>query len=162
MDQLLTSADHLRRNFISSIFASATVNFGPRTVCFPHADYNNLPFGLCAVTALGHFNHRLGGHLTLWPLRLVVEFPPASTVLIPSAIIEHSNTTVGPGEQRHSFTQYSAGGLFRWVEHGFQTNDRYYAGLSEEEICESDKRDKARWALGLELYPIISSKVAKD
>ncbi len=52
---------------------------------------------------------------------MVIEFPPLSNALIPSSIVSHSNLDIEDGEIRHSFTQYSAGGLFRWVAAGYRT-----------------------------------------
>lgn len=57
----------------------------------------------------------------IFPLRLIIEFPPGSTILIPSATIAHGNTPVRSGERRMSMTQYCSGGLLRWVEYGFQS-----------------------------------------
>ncbi|KDR66326.1 hypothetical protein GALMADRAFT_259368 [Galerina marginata CBS 339.88] len=111
----------LRRNFPQTPWAATTLNFGPRTVCYKHADFGNLAFGWCAITALGEFDYKKGGHLILWDLGLVIEFPPGSTILIPSSAIRHSNTRIQIGERRYSFTQYSAGGIFRWVDNGFKT-----------------------------------------
>jgi hypothetical protein len=105
----------------NSVFTAATYNLGPQTVCFPHLDFANLPFGFCAITALGDFDPDLGGHLVLEECKLVIRFPPGSTALIPSAIITHSNIPVSSHEKRFSFTQYAAGALFRWVENKFQT-----------------------------------------
>src|SRR5882762_4619472 len=75
----------LKRNFRNSIFACATFNFGPYACSFDHTNPGNLPFGWCAITALGPFDPTQGGHLVLWDLQLVIEFPPGSTILIPSA-----------------------------------------------------------------------------
>ena len=58
-------------------------------------------------------------YLVLWDMGLVIEFPPGATILIPSATLRHSNVCLNPGDTRMSFTQYSAGGLFRWVDQGF-------------------------------------------
>ncbi len=99
-------------NWANSIFSCATFNFGPRTLCFRHTDSGNLPFGWCTITALGWFDPKRGGHLVLWDLKLIIDFPPGSTILIPSAILLHSNTAIAPGERRYSFTQYTSGGLF--------------------------------------------------
>ncbi|KAJ7078691.1 hypothetical protein B0H15DRAFT_954372 [Mycena belliarum] len=114
----------LRRNFEwrFSAFAAATLNFGPMTVTLPHIDGLNLAWGWCAITALGSFNPDLGGHLVLWDLKLIIRFPPGSTILIPSAILRHSNVVIQPGEQRYSFTQFTAAGLFRWVDNGFKSD----------------------------------------
>jgi hypothetical protein len=98
-----------------------TFNFGPQTITFDHRDFANLAFGWCAITAIGKFDPKRGGHLILWDMKLVIEFPPGATILIPSAILRHSNVSLQPGEIRMSFTQYSAGGLFRWVDQGFRT-----------------------------------------
>ncbi|PPQ97895.1 hypothetical protein CVT26_013069 [Gymnopilus dilepis] len=142
----------LKRLFPSSVFAAASFNFGPRTACRKHKDFANLPFGLCAVTALGSFDPRKGGHLVLWECRLVIEFPPGSTILLPSAIIAHSNTPVQKHEKRYSFAQYTAGGLFRWVEHDFKLAADYYASLSAEELDVARQKDAERWQHGLSLF----------
>ncbi|KAL0567739.1 hypothetical protein V5O48_014252, partial [Marasmius crinis-equi] len=99
----------IRWNFNGSVFACATINFGPQTCTFKHRDVQNLPHGWCAVTAMGSFDHRKGGHLVLWDLGTALEFPPGSTILLPSATLLHSNIPVGPNETRTSYTQYSAG-----------------------------------------------------
>ena len=98
------------RNFEGSVFACASMNFGPSVHFFKHRNSSNLAFGWCAITALGNFDPRKGRHLILWDLRLAIEFSPGSTILIPSATLTHSNTTVQSHEARLSFTQYSAGG----------------------------------------------------
>lgn len=91
----------------------------------------------------------------LWDLQLVIEFPPGSTILIPSAVLRHSNTAIQKGEERYSFTQYTAGGLFRWVDHGFQKEDEYYAGLSKEEAVEEEEAMQGRWKMGLGLFSTL-------
>ncbi|KAF9033388.1 hypothetical protein BJ165DRAFT_1534661 [Panaeolus papilionaceus] len=67
----------LRRTFPNSVFAAATYNLGPQSVCFPHTDFANLAFGWCAVVSLGNFDYTKGGHLILFQCCLVVEFPLA-------------------------------------------------------------------------------------
>ncbi|KAL0958332.1 hypothetical protein HGRIS_000477 [Hohenbuehelia grisea] len=76
----------LARPFETSPWAAATFNFGPKTVCLPHLDSANLPWGWCAITALGQFDPDKGGHLVLWDYGLVIRFPPGSTILVASAI----------------------------------------------------------------------------
>ena len=49
----------LKRNFLNSVFACATFNFGPTVCTFDHTDPGNLPFGWCAITALGKFDPTL-------------------------------------------------------------------------------------------------------
>jgi hypothetical protein len=144
----------LRQNF-ATVFACSTFNFGPSTVSFPHTDPGNLPYGWCAITSLGPFDPQQGGHLVLWDLQLVIEFPPGSTILLPSAVIRHSNVAIQKGEERYSFTQYTAGGLFRWVDHGFQKEDEYYSSLSEGERVEEEEAMQRRWAMGLGLFSTL-------
>ena len=144
LDALHTHDQSFKRIFPTSVFASTTYNFGPRTVCFKHADFANLPFGMCVVTAFGDFDPKKGGHLILWECGLVIEFPPGSTILLPSATISHSNVTVGRNERRYSFTQYTAGGLFHWVENGFQKSAEFRASLSPEESAKQNERDAQR------------------
>ncbi|KAH9474962.1 hypothetical protein JR316_0012061 [Psilocybe cubensis] len=134
----------LKRVFPNSIFSAATFNMGPCTVCTKHKDFSNLPYGYCAVTALGDFDPRQGGHLILWELGLVVEFPPGSTILLPSALISHSNTAISQHEKRYSFTQYTAGGLFRWVAHGCRTKDKYLATLTPDRLASYVQEESER------------------
>jgi hypothetical protein len=142
------------RNFPGSIFACASMNFGPRVRSFIHRDFLNLAFGWCAITALGDFDPAKGGHLILWDLKLAVEFPPGSTILIPSAALTHSNTTICRDKSRLSFTQYSAGGLFRWVDNGFQTEEQLKVS-DEEGYAQMLKLKGVRWKMGLEMYSKI-------
>ncbi|KAJ7323312.1 hypothetical protein DFH08DRAFT_817883 [Mycena albidolilacea] len=114
-------------------FSACTFNLGPRTCALGHRDFANLAFGLCAITALGDFDYKTGSHLVLWDCKLVIEFPPGCTILIPSAAIYRSNIPIGRKEHRYSFTQYTARGLFRWVEHDFKTGEEYFASLSAEQ-----------------------------
>jgi hypothetical protein len=152
---------NLKRNFLCSIFACATFNFGPWTCTYPHTDPGNLPFGWCAITALGNFDPTLGGHLVLWDLKLVIEFPPGSTILIPSASLRHSNVSIRDGETRYSFTQYTAGGLFRWVDHGFQSASAYSAGRTKAQLkkheCQEEHKGAERWRMGVNLFSTLSS-----
>ncbi|KAJ3492983.1 hypothetical protein NLJ89_g11121 [Agrocybe chaxingu] len=142
----------LQRPFPSSVFTATTYNFGPQTACFPHYDFNNLPFGWCSITALGNFDPRKGGHLVLWDLHLVIEFPPGMTILIPSAILAHSNVRIQAGETRYSVVHYTAGALFRWVENGFQKSDVYLQSLTEEQLHEVQAENAKRWEYGLSLF----------
>lgn len=78
-----------------------------------------MPYGWCAVCALGAYDPTKGGHLVLEEFGLIVEFPPGSVILLPSSTIRHGNTPVSPTETRYSFTQFCPGGLLRWTHHGF-------------------------------------------
>ncbi|KAJ7029129.1 hypothetical protein C8F04DRAFT_1265177 [Mycena alexandri] len=143
---------HLRRPFVNSIWSACTFNLGPQTCCLGHRDFANLAFGWCAITALGNYDYTKGGHLILWDCKLILEFPPGTTIIIPSAAIFHSNIPIGIGEHRYSFTQYTAGGLFRWIEHGFQSEEAYFASLSPEELVKERAAARARWENGASLF----------
>ncbi|KAJ7134937.1 hypothetical protein C8R43DRAFT_894619 [Mycena crocata] len=145
----------MRRNFVGSVFSACTFNFGPRTITAPHIDFANLAWGWCAITALGFFDPDLGGHLILWDLRLVIRFPPGSTILLPSALIRHSNVPIHANEHRESFTQYTAGGLFRWVRNGFRTDEAFEMSATVEEKREREEETKERWARGMDMFSII-------
>jgi hypothetical protein len=110
--------------FDNSVYPACAMNMGPQTVCLPHRDSGNKAGGWCSITSAGTFDPQCGGHLVLWELKLVIEFPPGSTINIPSSLITHSNTTIGAAETRVSFTQYAAGALFRWVDQGCRTEAR--------------------------------------
>ncbi|EPQ55457.1 hypothetical protein GLOTRDRAFT_41842 [Gloeophyllum trabeum ATCC 11539] len=72
---------------------------GKQVWTYRHHDHLNCPFGWSSTTALGHFDPCKAGHLVLWDLGLLVQFPPGSTQ--PSfnpALVRHSNLPVQPGE----------------------------------------------------------------
>jgi 2OG-Fe(II) oxygenase superfamily len=129
-----------------------TFNLGPQTATIPHTDSLNLAFGWCSIIALGNFNPDEGGELVLWNLKLVVRFPPGSTIFIPSAIIKHSNCPVVGPKRRYSITQWSAAHIFRWVENGF-ANDSFINQIATKEEKEQRKQhQKKRWEEGLSKY----------
>lgn len=77
--------------------------------------------GVCALTAFGKFNPKTSGLLILFPFKCAIQFPAGSTIIIPSALVAHATTALGPGETRYSFTQYCSGALIRYVEYGLQS-----------------------------------------
>ncbi|KAK7007336.1 hypothetical protein R3P38DRAFT_3597636 [Favolaschia claudopus] len=150
------AAEHpeLRRPFNKSVFSCANFNLGINVWTFKHRDVLNLPFGWCAVQALGPFDHTQGGHIILWDLNLVVEFPSGALILLPSATVAHSNVPVPEGQQRTSFTQYTPGGIFRYIDQGFQT----LASLEEKnpkKYAEFMAGRASRWEMGLGLLSTL-------
>ncbi|KAG1740738.1 uncharacterized protein EDB91DRAFT_1052935, partial [Suillus paluster] len=97
---LLEQHPQLAWNFQNSVFSAATFNFGPTMVTLDHTDNQNFPSGMCSITALGNYDPANGGHLVLFDLGLIVQFPPGSTI-------------------------HFAGGLIRWVDYGFQTEANF-------------------------------------
>jgi hypothetical protein len=142
----------LERIFLDSVWTAISFNFGPATWCYRHTDWGNLAFGVCIITNVGKFDSTRGGHLVLWECGIVIEFPPGTSIIIPSAVISHSNLPIQPHEVRYSFTQYAAGGLFRWAEHGFQKEKSYTEGLSVAERAAEEVRRAARKDFGLSLF----------
>jgi hypothetical protein len=121
-------------NFKNSAYPMIVWNFGPRSASFDHTDFGNGAGIWCAISAFGEFDPALGGHLILFDLGLIIEFPPGSTILIPSASLRHGNTPVQPCETRYSVTQFCAGGLMRWVCYGFKGDKK----LSRKEKASID------------------------
>ncbi|KAJ7681383.1 hypothetical protein B0H17DRAFT_1138539 [Mycena rosella] len=151
---------HLPRNFAGSVFSCAAFNFGPSVWTFRHRDVLNVPFGWCAIQAAGNFDATQGGHLVLWDLKMVIEFPHGALILLPSATIAHSNVPVKDNEERISFTQFTAGGLIRYVDNGFRT---------EGELADGDPAEferlaalkESRWELGLGLFSTLDEMLKK-
>jgi hypothetical protein len=143
----------LEPNFTNSIFPAVTFNLGPQSVTFEHLDFHNNPFGWCAITNGGNFDPKKSAHIYLEELKLVVEFPPAASTLLPSAIIRHGNTPLAPEEERYSITQYAAGGLFRYVKYGFKTAKQLLGqkgGRQRKAAIDGTPGERAR--RGLELF----------
>jgi hypothetical protein len=123
MKALTAREEDLRPNFgLQSVFSCAALNLGPTVVCTPHKDCNNCPFGWCSILALGNFEAKAGGQIVLWEMGLIIDFPPGATILIPSALVTHWNLPIGSQESRSSFTQFTPGNIFRYVENGFRTD----------------------------------------
>ncbi|KAJ7831560.1 hypothetical protein B0H13DRAFT_1654629, partial [Mycena leptocephala] len=156
MSLLHRAAPYLRRLFPEAlcVFAACTFNFGPCTVTLPHVDAANLAWGWCCITALGLFNPDLGGHLVLWDLNLVIRFLPGSTIFIPSALLHHSNVSVQPGEKRYSFTQYTAGGLFRWVHNGNRSDKDVLASATPDDLERREAARATRWEQGMQMFMV--------
>jgi hypothetical protein len=85
----------------------------------------------------------------------VIEFPPGSTVLIPSALFKHSNTSIQSDENRFSIIQYAAGALFRWVENKCRTQEEHLKKASEEEKQAYLFKQNARWAEAAAMYTTL-------
>ncbi|KAJ8457599.1 hypothetical protein ONZ51_g11436 [Trametes cubensis] len=145
LDRICESDPTLKRNSPGNSFAAATFNLGPQTFTRPHLDHLNLPWGWCAITALGAFNHTRCGQVVLWNLKKIIEFPCAATIFILSAVAEHSNLALDSGEERLSITQYTAGALFRWVESG----NRLLRDLDKAMRADMETNGRARWETGI-------------
>lgn len=154
LNALFAAHPKLVRWFGSSVFAGCSFNMGPYTVSWPHTDSHNLAFGWCAITALGSFNPDRGGHLVLWDLGLIIRFPPGSTLLIPSALLTHSNVPISEGEVRYSIIQYSSSGLFRWLYNGLMSDKDFKASASPEQKKKREADRKARWGNGLKMFSL--------
>jgi hypothetical protein len=146
IERLVKHHPQLRINFVNSAWTGATVNLGPRTVTVKHRDKLNKLTGWCAITALGDgFDPNTGGHLVLWDLKLVIQFPPGATILIPSALLYHSNTSIAEGHKRYSLTQYTSGDLFRWVANGFKGDKEFEStATAGEKIMRAEVDAKRR------------------
>ncbi|KAJ7036453.1 hypothetical protein C8F04DRAFT_1181460 [Mycena alexandri] len=150
------------RGILISSGLSSTV-YGPpvpstwalKPVALVTRDFGNLAFGWCAVTALGNYDYTKGGHLILWDCKIILEFPPGCTILLPSAAIFHSNIPISTNECRYSFTQYTAGGIFRWIEHGFQSEEAYFDSLSAEEVGRERAEARERWSRGVGYFSTL-------
>ncbi len=141
----------VKRPFANSVFPATTFNLGPKVETYMHYDYKNKTEGWISITALGRFDPKKGGHLILKELGLVIEFPPGSTILFPSAIIQHGNTPIQNGETRMSLTQFAAGGLFRYVDNGFRTEE--YIKLHDPQGWrEILRRRTSSWARAVQGY----------
>ena len=92
---------------------------------------------MVSLCSLGNFDHRTGGRLVLLTLKIFIQSPSGSTVLFPSAIIEHANTPVQLHETR-MYVIYSMDGwrvvsmdrLWVSVEEGLPNTKPYASAVS--------------------------------
>ena len=114
---------------------------------------------MCAIQSLGNFDHTKGGHLILWQLNIMLEFPPGFLALIPSATITHSNSPVSEHETRLSFTQFCPGGLLRYVDSGLRT-EREFAEKDPAGFAEMQEAKLRQWEERLELLTVYDELLA--
>ncbi|EIM79820.1 uncharacterized protein STEHIDRAFT_37630, partial [Stereum hirsutum FP-91666 SS1] len=143
--------------FPFSIFPAVTFNLGSNVTTKLHRDFNNIIFGMCAIHALGRYDHTKGGHLILWDWKIVIEFPPGTTILIPSAAVAHGNTPLHDpkNEERKSFTQYVPGGLVRWFSYGYRTEKEIKEQNPAEWLRIKAEAD-ARWETACGMFSKVS------
>jgi hypothetical protein len=158
LKELFEHHKDLKKPFQNSVFPTATFNCGSRVVTLEHVDSTNVPYGLCAIFACGNYDATRGGHLILFNLKMVVEFPPGSTILVPSGTIRHGNVAIQPNETRQSFTQYCPGGLLRWVAYGFRCMNKAPAALKKKLEDSHDERRKRALSLFSKLHELQNDR----
>ncbi|TEB24738.1 hypothetical protein FA13DRAFT_1796938 [Coprinellus micaceus] len=124
LDSLLKKMPTLQRNFNKSTFACSAFNFEPMACTCAYRDCMNLPFGSSP-----------------WDIR-----PYKGR---PSPVLAHPNITIQPGENRASFTQFTAGDLFRFLDNGFKTEEGLRKSVSKKIYAAKMKEKETRWELGL-------------
>ncbi|KZT20272.1 hypothetical protein NEOLEDRAFT_1039008, partial [Neolentinus lepideus HHB14362 ss-1] len=65
-------------------------HLGPDAESYIYNRHSDLIFGCCAITALGKYDSKRGGHLVLWDLGLDVEFPVVRTTFISAGMLRYS------------------------------------------------------------------------
>lgn len=154
IDKLECWKPGLRRNFAKSVFCALTFNFGPQAICRGHRDFLNWAPGGCIITAGGHYDYTKGGHLVIVELKLIFEFPPGCSIIIPSACLTHGNLPIASHEHRVAITQYTAGGLFRWVDYGCRTA-KDFAKADPHGKEDIDSKQQERWMEAVNLYSTL-------
>ncbi|KAF8952162.1 hypothetical protein BDZ97DRAFT_1880486 [Flammula alnicola] len=139
IEQLLAHDPELKCTTPKTIFPTTACNFR-NVCCYKHHDMQNCPFGWCAITALGDFDHTLGGHLVLWELKLDIEFP--MDILV-------------------SITQYCTGSIFCYVDNGFRT-DRALHEEDKKRYEKSQAQKDHMWRMSLGLLSTVQDlKIGK-
>ena len=157
LTQLHSRHPELKLNH-SKVFAAATINMGPRTVTLGHYDCLNLAWGMCGICVFGRFDGEKGGELRIKEFKAVVRLPSGSITYIPSALVRHENLDIQAGETRYSLTVYSAGGLFRWVHHGFRLTPHISSlplSQQEQRLADDQMRKDTSWARFSKLTDLI-------
>lgn len=158
MVRLFAMHDDLTMPYRNSIFAMTTFNLGGRVWTLPHVDMENAAWGLCGISTFGRYNSQRSGHLVLHTAKLVVEFPTKTNALIMSAACAHSNIPIAEDEERWSITQYTAGGLFRYLHSNGRTRDMWQkedpAGFQAYEASHA-----TRWQEAIERFSTIDSLI---
>ncbi|KAJ7649151.1 hypothetical protein DFH06DRAFT_1135393 [Mycena polygramma] len=136
----------------SSVFSAATFELGgPHYRASPSAGQGE-PGTWNLLTALGTFQPMRGGHLIVWDLGLVTNFPAGTTILIP-ACLRYSFVKVREGESRYSLLQWSGSGIGRWHRNGRKSDLEFAVKATKKQ---HDAREQLRAQIfdrALERYP---------
>lgn len=141
---------HLKRPFKRCCYAASQLNFS-RASTDPHLDFMNAFFLCCGIWNGGRFNYKAGGQLIMWNLGIVVEFPPSAGILVPSASVTHANIPIGPEEQRHSITFFTAAGILRWYFNGFMNDNEFLTRASGLQKKDWAQYQTDLWKFGLDM-----------
>ncbi|KAG6847607.1 hypothetical protein H0H93_007078 [Arthromyces matolae] len=154
----------LRRPYDQSVgvFPCRSFNLGEQSVSYPHKDDANLAQSWCSITPLGSFDATQGGQLILWDLGIVVDFPSGSTILIPSALVLHSNAPISLYKTRYAIIQYAAAGLFQWVENGFMSEAAWIARATKKQIQMRLEVQKNRWVEAAKMFTTLQELLPKE
>lgn len=156
LGELYDADPALREIFAGGVWPALSLNFPPNAYTKLHTDAGNKANGMCPIFSLGDFDPTEGGHLVLPDVKLVVEFPPGSLIFIPSGTLRHGNIPVRPWESRTSWTQYAAGGLFRWMRYGrcsWETLKKTNKSLADAELA----RRAQAWEEAVASFPSVQS-----
>lgn len=86
--------------------------------------------------------------MVLLDFNLIIEFPPGSTILLPSSVVRHGNTPIAENETRYSFTMFVPGPLLRSAQHNFRPKRR----LSKREKDRLYGEGNERWLEALDMF----------
>ena len=142
-------------------FSCCSFNLGEQFIFFLHLNDGNLAQLWCSITPVGWFDPRIGGHIVLWDYRLVVEFPPGSTMLLPSALVRYSNISIHPGESCYSIIQYMSGGLFHWVHNGCMSECDWLSQASEKDLRKHQKEQDLQLSKAMKMFTTLDELVGK-
>jgi hypothetical protein len=68
----------------------------------------------------------------------------------------HSTTKLQASETRYLFTQYAAGGLFRWVKNGFCSDKTFVVKAMKKQMKQKEAARERCWKDGVGLFSKLS------
>ena len=156
---LFAEDSHLRRIYEGTVWPMLTFNYGPEFGTVAQMKINPAADGADWIMVGGNYDPKLGGHIIIWALGLIIELPPGSSIILAS-VLEHASIGVRRSEKYFTVTQYAPGGLFRWVRNGFVTWDT----LKERDPDRADRYHKAHRTRGPNAVALFSkySELAAD
>lgn len=150
LEEVLKDNPHINRMFEGCCYGACHFNLHNASTR-DHEDFFNILFAMCSVYASGIYDHTRGGHFIAWSLGVVTQFPPGSSIFIPSASVTHANTPIAASEHRSSIAFFMSSGLGRWYQNGFMSDKDFQAKATPTQLqAWKDQRAKL-WETGLEL-----------
>ncbi|KAK7022082.1 hypothetical protein R3P38DRAFT_2532923, partial [Favolaschia claudopus] len=143
----------------TSVFSAITLELGgPHRILSPFGPHGHFdPSTWCIITSLGIYDFRLGGHIILWDIGWVLQFPPGASILLPPGLVRYSFVKVRPHESRYLLIQFAGSGIRRFFENGERKDEEFAAEATRDEFVEREAKRRESHLGALASFELVET-----